>query len=404
MKKTYILLIILFTVNFAHAQWTLTTLTSSAQTSISYLASVDSNLFAEYTYNCGDENNPITCGTLYATTDFGSNWFVANAGLTLNGYYVNALATDQSNAMFIATNGGVFSSYSGGQNWDPKNTGITDNNVNAIAANGFDLYAGTQNNGVFKSIDNANNWTNINTGLPSTTINVLSTNIGFIYAGTNMGMYLSADSGATWNAINSGLLANSIIKAIASSANNIYVGTDQGKIYMSSNNGSNWNNISNGLTCTGINAIIINANKIFAATNGGGVFLSVNNGSSWMSINNGLTNSTYTNSLAICGNYIYAAAYGGVWKRNLAQLTGIDEYNYNTEINIYPNPASKYLTIETNANYKQSLEIVNMLGQSMHTYYIYSKATIDISTFPKGIYFIKLNTEKGIIIKKFVKE
>ena len=73
-------------------------------------------------------------------------------------------------------------------------------------------------------------------------------------------------------------------------------------------------------------------------------------------------------------------------------------------IKIYPNPTSSTLTIETNSTTKQNIEIVNLLGQTMYTHYIYSKATVDVSAFPKGIYLIKLNTDKGIVVKKFVKE
>ena len=75
-----------------------------------------------------------------------------------------------------------------------------------------------------------------------------------------------------------------------------------------------------------------------------------------------------------------------------------------TQLKVYPNPTSTTLTIETNSNTKQNLEIVNLLGQTMYTYNIYSKATVDVSAFPKGIYLIKLNTDKGTVVKKFVKE
>jgi hypothetical protein len=33
-----------------------------------------------------------------------------------------------------------------------------------------------------------------------------------------------------------------------------------------------------------------------------------------------------------------------------------------------------------------------------------AKTNIDISAFAKGVYFVKLKTEKGVAVKKFVKE
>ena len=89
---------------------------------------------------------------------------------------------------------------------------------------------------------------------------------------------------------------------------------------------------------------------------------------------------------------------------NFNSLQGIEVNFPNKVLSIYPNPTSSTLTIETNSNTKQNLEIVNLLGQTMYTYYIYSKATVDVSALPKGIYLIKLNTDKGIVVKKFVKE
>lgn len=84
---------------------------------------------------------------------------------------------------------------------------------------------------------------------------------------------------------------------------------------------------------------------------------------------------------------------------------GVEEYN-NNYLSIYPNPIINNITIETNSNTntKQKIEITNLLGQSMYTYDVYSKATIDVSAYAKGIYIIKLNSDKRIIVKKFIKE
>ena len=111
-------------------------------------------------------------------------------------------------------------------------------------------------------------------------------------------------------------------------------------------------------------------------------------------------------SIAITDSFIFVGTYGsGIWKRPLSDLVGIKENEINNlNYNIYPNPTSSTLTIETNSNTKQNLEIVNLLGQTMYTYYIYSKATVDVSAFPKGIYILKLNTDKGIVVKKVVKD
>ncbi len=78
--------------------------------------------------------------------------------------------------------------------------------------------------------------------------------------------------------------------------------------------------------------------------------------------------------------------------------------NEKPQIKIYPNPTSNNLTIETNSNTKQNIEIVNLLGQSLYTSYINNITTIDVSAFAKGVYIIKLNTDMGIVVKKFIKQ
>jgi hypothetical protein len=70
---------------------------------------------------------------------------------------------------------------------------------------------------------------------------------------------------------------------------------------------------------------------------------------------------------------------------------------------IFPNPASNHLEIETSQ--KAEIEIQNIEEQVLRSMNINDNhTTIDISGFAKGMYFVKANTEKGITVKKFVKE
>jgi hypothetical protein len=71
---------------------------------------------------------------------------------------------------------------------------------------------------------------------------------------------------------------------------------------------------------------------------------------------------------------------------------------------IYPNPIKSILKIEnTSSSEISSIEIFNMLGKKVK-----SKETnfnvINISKFSKGIYFLKIKTDKGSVIKKIIKE
>ena len=73
-------------------------------------------------------------------------------------------------------------------------------------------------------------------------------------------------------------------------------------------------------------------------------------------------------------------------------------------ISIYPNPATDNLTIETNFNEEHRLEIINLLGQAIYTTYIGRKSMINTSNYASGLYFLKIYTDKEIVVRKFVKE
>ncbi len=105
----------------------------------------------------------------------------------------------------------------------------------------------------------------------------------------------------------------------------------------------------------------------------------------------------------------YFNYYNGVHVNPIFRIkglsAGINEIKQeNLEIKIYPNPTKDNLTIETNINTKQKLEIINILGQNLYTSNIYSKTTINTSAFAKGVYILKLSTDKITIIKKFIKQ
>jgi len=75
-----------------------------------------------------------------------------------------------------------------------------------------------------------------------------------------------------------------------------------------------------------------------------------------------------------------------------------------TDFAIAPNPASNQITIKTAGNFN-TVEIVSFLGQIVLTQSNDgNKATIDVSNLFNGIYFVRIISENGISVKKFVKQ
>ena len=72
-------------------------------------------------------------------------------------------------------------------------------------------------------------------------------------------------------------------------------------------------------------------------------------------------------------------------------------------ITLYPNPASKEVNISSE-NIINSIEVFNSLGQKVYQTDIKAKEkTLDINSFSKGVYIIGVNTDRGYIRKKLIK-
>ena len=84
--------------------------------------------------------------------------------------------------------------------------------------------------------------------------------------------------------------------------------------------------------------------------------------------------------------------------------TDIADNNLNDGIIIYPNPASTYVQIESKKFKVKSYEVYNVYGQNVKQLKTCdSKFIIKVADLSKGIYFIKLQTEQGVLIRKFIK-
>ena len=93
---------------------------------------------------------------------------------------------------------------------------------------------------------------------------------------------------------------------------------------------------------------------------------------------------------------IGSCAYGSC---NIA----INEENSENKFLFYPNPSSNNLTIETPP--QSIIKISNIEGQLIRTLANSgAKTNIDVSTLPCGVYIVEVKTEKGIAVKKFIKE
>jgi hypothetical protein len=73
------------------------------------------------------------------------------------------------------------------------------------------------------------------------------------------------------------------------------------------------------------------------------------------------------------------------------------------DLKLFPNPAINNITIESPK--EAVIEILNIKGQIMKTLAASSnKISVNVSAFPSGVYFVEVKTEKGVAVRRFVKE
>ena len=177
------------------------------------------------------------------------------------------------------------------------------------------------------------------------------------------------------------------------------------KLYLSTNNGASWTAVNNGLLPTTNYMSLAKINNCIFAGTASGVCLTTNNGSSWTVINTGLPINSGIYSLAASDTYLFAGnMFSGVWRRSLSEILGVNKNTLNNNITIYPNPTKDNLTIETNENTEQKIEILTLIGQTVYTSTINNKTIVNTSAFANGVYILKLSSDKETVVRKFVKE
>jgi hypothetical protein len=80
---------------------------------------------------------------------------------------------------------------------------------------------------------------------------------------------------------------------------------------------------------------------------------------------------------------------------------GINEIS-DAAIEIYPNPSSSQITINT-TDQIQAIRIIDLTGKTVRTV-TQNTRKIDVSRLPKGLYVLQLTTANGIVNSRFVKE
>lgn len=263
---------------------------------------------------------------------------------------------------------------------------------------GTRLFLGSGTNNIIKFVDNGN-FANIQTS------NIASTGIGndvvhFFESGSNLfavvdagtiKLFKSTDNGLNWTLINTTYTLNGSTKPLTSS---FITGTPNGNIFfLESSSGT--------------------SDNVFLSKDGGATAVKIPNGLP----TNGMLHSPTIGKILTNGNKVWyqvCAANNVDYVRTDTTIAGLYVFNNSTteihenilnvnEINIYPNPATDFFTIDSKEKIER-IEMYNSIGKIVFSTTV-NKNSFDVSGFKKGIYFINLYTKdnkfsnKKLIIK-----
>ena len=346
MKKFGVLVCIMFTFQFAGAQWVQTNGTK-CPFNLSVMQPIGDTIIGG-TYSYGlfmslddgytwtqptDFFNSIpissfafTQGVLfagtfekgiYASDDYGLTWSWANNGISPDGLYVTCMAL-HDDYLFAGTLGGIFRSSDGGLTWSGANNGITNYTIGDLLVGDSVMYAITSYS-IFSSFDKGESWQSIfsitDWHVRITAAAADGAGIAFATNESSSGipvneMLVSQDYGATWKIVAVNLFW-SAFSSIAISGDSIYAITTYEGIHLSTDFGATWQWVDIGSNYQEEGgSVFFSTTDIYILANG--MYRSRDHGNSWSWSSYGLQEySTVVSAVAAFDSTILGSASCG---------------------------------------------------------------------------------------------
>ncbi len=392
--------------------WTPVTIGNS-NSEITSFAKNNNSIFAATSYNYINQ----TCEGIYRSNNNGNTWIAVNNGLpdstSFNLYSING------KAIFASTNNALYLSNNNGDSWDSVSLGMLSNiNISTIALNDSLIFAGTSRNynssgyGVWKR--------KLSDILLPDSANVISGQANVCKSLNTINYTVNPISYATsyiWTLPSGEIdttITNSITISFDSTSSSGYIKAKGLNICGSGGEISKFINVYNspdiptiiGLSnlqpfTTSIYSVNEQMGKTYHWTVTNGNILN-GLGTNFINVQWGNTGIGQLNIIVSDSSFPYCSS-ATTLNINIGNI-GIETLEGNKVVNIFPNPAIGSINIETNYKTELNYEILNLLGKSIAFSSFNEKTNIDISYYPKGIYFIKIISDKQTLIKKFIKE
>lgn len=345
---------------------------------------------------------------VYRTTDGGHNWINQAATFTLNAF--KGVQLKENGKGILVGNGNYSLTSNFGQTWTssgPTNTTIYPSAF-WIKDNG-DILLGTASpyasplNGIhfISPSSTASQFTEMG---KIESIQFYNDMVG--YAGGTKKLYATTDGGITWNSIFEASGYLDYVNVI--NATKINISANYGKTYTSNNSGATWIETTNSNTPKfyfineNLGYYYDSNNDLYRTSDGGATSQLVVSGTSSYDLNLANINAFkyFNNKIIAVGDYsdIYIVDFSNT---SLATNENDIVNKNDSKVLLYPNPTTSSIFFKTNV-ILDKVQIYNANGKIAS--FIKENNGINISHLPKGVYFVKFESNGKWLTQKIIKQ
>lgn len=262
---------------------------------------------------------------------------------------------------------------------------------------------------ILKTVDGAVNWTSLSSNSVEDLWSVCfpDANTGYV-AGSSGTILKTTNGGTTWTAQSTGTTENLYSVFFTDVNNGCAVGANA-TILRTINGGVTWTSQTCAITADIRSVYFSSTNIGYTAGLSGRILKTVDGGASWTTLSSGTSVDLYCIHF-VDDNIGYAVGKGGKMLKTVnggsANGLEINDIVNHESVSIYPNPVHDKLNVLIYHDAEiQSIEIINLNGQLVKSdKSMGAKSMIlEVSDLYKGIYFLKVKTDKEIITDKFIK-
>ncbi len=296
----------------------------------------------------------------------------------------------------------IYSTTDEGSHWNPLNA------ASPFCSNGAYLFAQYYApTALIRSSDSGKNWDSV-------------ANIGVVHFATVGACVIAGVAGGIWRSTNDGITWAYFTTPISGQMtvmDSLLFIVGNGQLAKSTDSGSRWSVVpvdSAGVP-EAVSCLATDGKNLFAGTPAG-VLVSTDIGQHWQAKDDGLTYHNIS-TMAVFDTFLFIEVskislnnYFHAYYRPISELTGppdaVQLPPLNDTIEIYPNPASGMVSIRSGGTSILGITVLNVLGENMLSipYSHSSDISLDLSKLPSGTYFLRIETPKGSVLRKVIRE